>query len=76
MNGAIYDSTWNVFFKMKFARIYEAMLSTSLGPLDVAAGEIGKTWGEVGLTANYSWLDNKYAVYGKVSTATSASLRL
>jgi len=40
MNGAIYDSTWNVFFKMRFARIYEAMLSTSLGPLDVAAGEI------------------------------------
>ena len=40
MNGAIYDSTWNVFFKMKFARIYEAMLSTSLGPLDVAAGEV------------------------------------
>lgn len=41
MNGAIYDSTWNVFFKMRFARIYEGMLSTSLGPLDVAAGEIG-----------------------------------
>ena len=40
MNGAIYDSTWNVFFKMRFGRIYEAMLSTSLGPLDVAAGEI------------------------------------
>ena len=41
MNGAIYDSTWNVFFKMRFGRLYEAMLSTSLGPLDVAAGEIG-----------------------------------
>ncbi len=40
MIGAIYDSTWNVFFKMRFGRIYEAMLSTSLGPLDVAAGEI------------------------------------
>ena len=40
MNGAIYDSTWNVFFKMRFGRVYEAMLSTSLGPLDVAAGEI------------------------------------
>jgi lipooligosaccharide transport system permease protein len=40
MNGAIYDSTWNVFFKMRFGRLYEAMLSTSLGPLDVAAGEI------------------------------------
>ncbi|MEA4945557.1 MAG: ABC transporter permease [Propionicimonas sp.] len=40
MNGAIYDSTWNVFFKLKFGRIYEAMLNTSLGPLDVAFGEI------------------------------------
>lgn len=42
MNGAIYDSTWNVFFKMHFAKIYQVMLSTSLGPLDVALGEI--TW--------------------------------
>lgn len=40
MNGAIYDSTMNVFFKLKYARLYEAMLSTSLGALDVAAGEI------------------------------------
>ncbi len=40
MNGAIYDSTWNVFFKMHFARLYEGMLATSLGPLDVALGEI------------------------------------
>jgi lipooligosaccharide transport system permease protein len=40
MNGAIYDSTWNVFFKMNYAKLYEGMLSTSLGPLDVAIGEI------------------------------------
>ncbi|MGC3994984.1 MAG: ABC transporter permease [Propionicimonas sp.] len=40
MNGAIYDSTWNVFFKLKFAKLYQGMLATSLGPLDVAAGEI------------------------------------
>jgi lipooligosaccharide transport system permease protein len=40
MNGAIYDSTWNVFFKMNYAKLYEGMLSTSLGPLDVALGEI------------------------------------
>jgi lipooligosaccharide transport system permease protein len=40
MNGAIYDSTWNVFFKIRFAKLYEGMLSTSLGPLDVALGEI------------------------------------
>jgi len=40
MNGAIYDSTWNVFFKLKSDRIYQGMLQTSLGPLDVALGEI------------------------------------
>ena len=40
MNGAIYDSTWNVFFKMHFGKLYEAMLATRLGPLDVALGEI------------------------------------
>jgi lipooligosaccharide transport system permease protein len=40
MNGAVYDSTWNVFFKMHFAKLYEGMFSTSLGPLDVALGEI------------------------------------
>lgn len=29
MNGAIYDSTWNVFFKMNFAKLYQGMLYTS-----------------------------------------------
>jgi len=40
MNGAIYDSTWNVFSKMQMSKIYQAMLATSLGPFDVAVGEI------------------------------------
>jgi lipooligosaccharide transport system permease protein len=40
MNGAIYDSTWNVFFKMNYAKLYEGMLATSIGPFDVALGEI------------------------------------
>jgi len=40
MNGAIYDSTWNVYFKLHEGKIYHGMLSTSLGPLDVALGEI------------------------------------
>ncbi|GAA2003500.1 ABC transporter permease [Microbacterium ulmi] len=40
MNGAIYDSTWNVFFKLNYGKLYEGMLATSLGPLDVALGEI------------------------------------
>jgi len=40
MNGAVFDSTWNVFFKMNYSKLYEGMLATSLGPLDVAFGEI------------------------------------
>ena len=40
MNGAVYDSTWNVFFKLNYAKLYQGMLTTSLGPLDVALGEI------------------------------------
>jgi lipooligosaccharide transport system permease protein len=40
MNGAMFDSTWNVFFKLNESRLYKAMLATSLGPLDVALGEI------------------------------------
>jgi lipooligosaccharide transport system permease protein len=40
MNGAIYDSTWNVFFKLNYGKLYEGQLATSLGPLDVALGEI------------------------------------
>jgi lipooligosaccharide transport system permease protein len=40
MNGAIYDSTWNVFFKMNYGKLYEGMLATSIGPFDVALGEI------------------------------------
>jgi lipooligosaccharide transport system permease protein len=40
MNGAIMDSTLNVFFKIQYTKLYEGMLTTSLGPLDVAIGEI------------------------------------
>ena len=40
MNGAIYDSTVNVYFKMRYAKLYDAMLATALGPMDVALGEI------------------------------------
>src|SRR3954449_6368096 len=42
MNGAILDSTFNVFFKLKYQKVYDAVLATPLGPADVARGEI--TW--------------------------------
>ena len=41
MNGAVLDSTFNVFFKLRYARLYDAMLATPLGPFDIALGEIG-----------------------------------
>ncbi|WP_018134815.1 ABC transporter permease [Acaricomes phytoseiuli] len=40
MNGAVYDSTWNVFFRMRISKLYRGILNTSLGPLDVALGDI------------------------------------
>lgn len=42
MNGALYDATYNIFFRMKYAKLYDAMLATPLKPLDVARGEV--TW--------------------------------
>lgn len=51
MNGAVFDSTWNVFFKIKFAKLYEGMLATTLGPLDVALGEITLALARGGLYA-------------------------
>ncbi len=41
MNGAVFESTMNIFFKLKYGRIYDAMLATPLRPGDVAVGEIG-----------------------------------
>ena len=38
MNGAFYDAT-NVFWKLRYGKVYDAMLSTPVGPKDVASGE-------------------------------------
>jgi lipooligosaccharide transport system permease protein len=40
MNGAVFDTTGNVFFKLKYARVYDSVLATPLGPRDVAVGEV------------------------------------
>jgi lipooligosaccharide transport system permease protein len=42
MNGALFDATFNVFFKLKIAKTYDAVLSTPLDPNDIAMGEL--TW--------------------------------
>ena len=40
MNGAVYDSTFNVFFRLNYEKVYNAVLATPLGVGDVALGEI------------------------------------
>jgi len=40
MNGALMESTFNLFFKLKYAKTFDAILSTPLGPSDVAIGEV------------------------------------
>ena len=42
MNGAIFDSTFNLFFKLKITKLYDAILATPIEPRDVAVGEV--TW--------------------------------
>lgn len=42
MNGAIFESTMNIFHKLKYAKIYDAVLATPVAVNDVAVGEI--TW--------------------------------
>jgi lipooligosaccharide transport system permease protein len=41
MNGAVFDTTFNFFFKFKWAKTFDAMLSTPLGTVDVVFGELG-----------------------------------
>jgi lipooligosaccharide transport system permease protein len=41
MNGAMYDSTFNIFFRLKYAKLYDAVLATPIRPAEVALGEIG-----------------------------------
>lgn len=37
--GAIFDSTFNLFFRMKYAKLYDAVLATPMTVTDVAIGE-------------------------------------
>jgi lipooligosaccharide transport system permease protein len=41
MNGAVLDSTFNVFFRLKYAKFYDAALATPMRPDEIALGEIG-----------------------------------
>lgn len=42
MNGAVYDVTYNFYYKLRYAKTFDAMLATPLRLSDVVIGEI--TW--------------------------------
>ena len=44
-NGALMDSMYNVFFKLKYDKLYDQMLATPLTTSDIARGEIA--WGQL-----------------------------
>jgi lipooligosaccharide transport system permease protein len=39
-NGALLDSTFNVFFKLKYDKLYDSVLATPMRTIDVALGEL------------------------------------
>ena len=41
MNGAVMDSTFNVFFRMKYAKLYDSALATPMRSDEIALGEVG-----------------------------------
>jgi lipooligosaccharide transport system permease protein len=63
LNGAMYDSTFNVFFRLKYAKLYESVLATPVGPAEVALGEVG-------------WAVLRGAVYAVAFTIVMACLGL
>jgi lipooligosaccharide transport system permease protein len=44
-NGALIDMTFNVFFKLRFTKLYDQILATPMSTTDIARGEIA--WGQL-----------------------------
>ncbi|GAA3097971.1 ABC transporter permease [Streptosporangium carneum] len=40
MSGALAETTFNLFFKMRYAKTFEAVLATPVRPLEIAVGEL------------------------------------
>ena len=63
MNGALFDSTFNVFFRLKYEKLYDAALATPMRAGDVALGEI-------------SWALLRGALYAVAFMAVMAAMGL
>ncbi len=40
MNGALLDATFNLFFKLRYLKLYDQILTTPVGTVDIARGEL------------------------------------
>jgi len=63
MNGAVLDSTFNFFFKFKYAKTFDSMLATPLRTTDIAVGEL-------------FWAQMRSTVYAVAFLVTMAALGL
>ena len=70
MNGAIFECTFNVYFKLKYARVYDAVLATPMRAVDVARGEIATALAR-GLTYSTAFVVMMSAL-GDVNSAWAA----
>jgi lipooligosaccharide transport system permease protein len=41
MFGPVFDTTFSFFIKLKYGKVYDGVLATPMGPVDVARGEVG-----------------------------------
>lgn len=49
MNGAVFDATYNLHFKLRNAKVFEAIRATPLTARDIAMGEIGSSMARGGI---------------------------
>ena len=76
MNGAVLDSTFNFFFKLKFTKLYDQILATPMSTTDVARGEIAwsllrggiYSFGFLGVMAAMGLVDSWWAVLALPAT--------
>ena len=40
MNGAVFETIFNVFFKLNYAKTYDGVLATPMGITEIAIGEM------------------------------------
>jgi lipooligosaccharide transport system permease protein len=72
MNGAIFESTFNIFFKLRYGKVYDAILATPMLPRHIAVGEIAWSLGRGVLYASAFLVVITVAGYAESAWAVAA----